>query len=234
MSDVIWDLDDYEFSEEAIEKCVREERPKEGKHAMLLMTATPYQSKREGREDDIIIKLGLKKLQNPSDPNTIMGRTIINLLTLPLENTKVPGHKVDPRDVRNANRVLHALLPEDVPAIPVWDRDLGSYVYKGEEIEQEAVEAAKREAAYATKTKTLDLLKDTSAPFAEVIGSVVYVDLSYGKTNFPNLYTWHAECPDDWTLEEDATEYVSTSGEVAAKAEEDPEPKKPAKRRRRK
>lgn len=82
---------------------------------------------------------------DPSDGETRLKPGAYLRVTLPLNNGEVDGHTAPEWAASIAHQFLHAAFADQIPQVPRKDQSTGKWMYAGDEIEAEDVQASKEE-----------------------------------------------------------------------------------------
>lgn len=178
----------YKFNKEALARFVADKKLKEGYHAGVVVDVVQFNN--DNRPDDLTVRIAYKVLEDPDNPASMTGRPFSEFFTLLND---------DSPDFAGQMQVnfLHAYFPEEIPGWPIWDKDLKSVVFNGEPIPKSEEINARQKCLLAAGEKAEALWGDGSAPFTELVGSIVFFKIYYKEnSDFPSVTKHCAELPE--------------------------------------
>lgn len=199
-----------------------------GKHALVITDVNTHTPKKEGN-DNLMFRAAMRKIEDPSDGETIVGPTISAYITLPLDNPDVDGHEA-PQWSGKMFASFAAAVNEEIPELPKYDRDSKETYFQGEVIAKgKDLDAARLLCINESGDYASDLWGEEGDGLDVLIGSIVYGEVTYeGDSDFPSLDDLHQDCPEDWELTDEIVEVL------APKEEEKPAKKKAKKKTKKK
>lgn len=142
----------------------------------------------------MMIVLTCSPLKDPDNADSKGSPTIRHSLILPKANKDFDGHRA-PNTAGLCHSYYRAVMEDDMPDYPRFDRDANSYTYNGEEIERDENEVYRLE---VTGAVTAQLAKDWGTP-GNRIDDCFYAEVVDNK-GFANLRNLTSDLPEDCEL----------------------------------
>jgi hypothetical protein len=187
------------FTDEDIVKDSKPESLPEGTFRFVITKADKKVSQSEKTGGCEMISMRVAALKDPEDVTSKVRPEMIFTLMSPFPNPEVEGH-VPPKQYRKmwvdgAHDFLTAIF-DDLPRKPYWDKDAGSLVFDGENINKTEEEACAEKAVRGVYEKFADLLDGeySELPGCAFYGKVVKSEKD-GRCNirYPKAALWPNE-----------------------------------------
>lgn len=152
---------EVKYSDKRVVNASKKKQLPFGLHTLLCVEVTPEIGKGKTTTGDLVVVMEFASLKNPNDPTSTVRPTIRDRLTIPIDNPRVAGHKVNEEWAPNMGvNTLHALFSEEeLPAYPRFDKEENALMYKGKKIKPDQ-EDAKRQEVSAKAFKIFESLLD--------------------------------------------------------------------------
>jgi len=182
-----------------------------GGHALCFVAGERHYSKKE-ENDNLMARYELKKIVDPEDEDTIVGKSVSYWTTFPLDNPEVDGHEVPQWAGRMFQGFAAAVNPE-LPEWPHFDKDEQQTYFKGEPIEKgEQVDQAKLACIMEAGEYASELWGEDGDNVDSIVGTVVYGEVEYEEgSDFPRVGRLYREPPEGFVITDEIIRQVEMS-----------------------
>lgn len=139
------------YTDKRVVEASKKKRLPFGVHALLCVEVTPEIAKGKTTTGDMVAVCEFASLKDINDVTSTVRPLIRDRLTIPIDNPRVAGHKINEEWAPNMGiNFLHSMYSEEeLPAYPYFDRDEGHLVYKGKKIGPDQEDAKREEVSRA-------------------------------------------------------------------------------------